>query len=73
MEPTIGRIVHYGIADVQDGVPTIVAIPAMITKVNSDGTVALTLFDVTDVGWCYSAPHSETLKEKHWMWPPRNG
>jgi hypothetical protein len=59
--PSVGHIVHIGVAPVA----------ALITRVNPDETVDLTLFlpDGTTEGQA-DVPHSETPSDTAWNWPP---
>lgn len=74
-KPSVGRIVHYGYyqpwRDVEG--EKLVAVAAIVTQVNEDGTVNLAIF-LPSGGLPTTASYvkqSETLEKDSWMWPPR--
>jgi hypothetical protein len=76
-QPSVGRVVHYTNAGDRDGqVPAAdqQIIAALITKVNDDGTVALTTFyptgqfDLPAVTFFDGAAGTEEARGK-WAWP----
>lgn len=70
--PTVGRIVHYTNLGDKDGKYPPEAQAAIITGVNSNGTVALKIFYKTGVFDMQAVPFSQKpLTRGHWNWPPR--
>lgn len=75
-KPSVGRIVHYTNLGDRDGKYPPQVIAAMVTKVNEDGSVALTTFYPTgtfnlgSVAFTESAAGSEDARGK-WTWPAR--
>lgn len=68
MKPTIGRIVHYKRAGLNQ------TWPAIITAVHSDTNIALTAWPPMGAPWMQSdVPHSPTPADECWWWPPREG
>ena len=74
MKPTIGRIVHYTNPGYRDGKYPPEVHAAIITGINSDGTVVLHVFNRT---WQYDLPsveHTEVPAGEEgalgkWAWP----
>jgi len=71
MTPTVGRIVHYTNLGDKDGKYPPETQAAIITKVYSEVTVALTIFYKTGFFLMDSVPYSEEPARGHWSWPPR--
>lgn len=64
MKPTVGRIVHFK----EEGGPY----PAIVTKVNEDGTVELTTFGPNSVYFQHAVLQDERAEIEHtWRWPPK--
>lgn len=62
MKPSVGRMVHY-----YDGV-NLTPWPAVIYRVNEDGSVDLTVL----IPGTYGANNvRENLGDTFWVWPPR--
>lgn len=65
--PSIGRIVHFN----DEGGPY----PALITKVNADGTLELTTFGSNSIYFQHCVPAASSVSEppefRTWSWPPR--
>lgn len=61
MQPTVGSSVHLGAQPVA----------ALVTEVNADGTVGLTVFPPGQPPMtAASVPYSETPADGAWSWPP---
>lgn len=71
MTPTIGRIVHYTNLGDKDGKYPPEQQAAIITGINSDGTVALKIFYKTGIFDMQSVSFSESYERGHWSWPPK--
>lgn len=73
MNPTIGRIVHYTNLGDADGKYPPETQAAIITGINSDGTVALHIFYKTgqfDLSAVKHAPDDVPTRGQ-WNWPPK--
>lgn len=71
MKPTIGRIVHYYPKNIRvNQTPKPVA--AIITNIQQDGNVGLTLFKPGEVDHRLNVQYSEDPAVlPRWCWPPR--
>lgn len=76
MTPTVNRAVHFQ-HETAELYPKPLA--AVITVVNDDGTVGLTIFmpplppnGTATIEGRLRAPFSDTPKPGHWNWPPRS-
>lgn len=72
-KPTIGRIVHYQKFGTPGGEHKAEPSPAMITKVDDDGTTCH-LFVMNPNGCYFNKTPMSLLNEPlpgHWNWPPR--
>lgn len=70
MKPTIGRVVHYQRHGSPDGTHKSEPSPAIITKVNEDGTVSLAVFNPT--GMYFQAVAKQAIADPIpgcWNWP----
>ena len=65
IRPSVGRIVHYNRS--YNDEPN----AALITGLNSDGTVALRVFDVNSSWAEPSVPYNAGRQENTWSWPER--
>lgn len=70
-KPSIGRVVHYTNLGDRDGKYPPETQAAIITGVNSDGTVALVIFYRTGIFNMASVPYSALPNRGHWNWPPK--
>jgi len=72
MKPSIGRIVHYtNLGDAAGEFPPEQQ-AAIITGVNTDGTVSLKIFYRTGIFDMQDVAFSETPERRHWSWPARS-
>ena len=70
-KPSIGRVVHYQKYGTPGGEHKPEPSPAMITKVEEDGTTCM-LFVMNPNGVYFNkTPFSAEPKPGHWNWPPR--
>ena len=70
-KPGLGRIVFYTNLGDRDGRYPPEQQAAMVTGVNDDGTVSLTIFYKTGIFMMPTVPFSEDYERGHWSWPPR--
>ncbi len=76
MQPSVGRIVHYtSLGDSEGKFPSEVQ-AALITKVNQDDTVALSVFYTTGTFHMLRVPKTDAVAGQpaargHWNWPER--
>lgn len=68
MKPSIGRIVHYQIDEVDQPAATV---PAIVNSINGDGSLNLTCFYPLNIRYERHVKQSDTPKLNHWNWPPR--
>jgi hypothetical protein len=68
MKPSVGRIVHYHIADTPQLTPKPVA--AIITEVNNETHVSLAIFAPSGVLFARAVPYDEDGKLDTWRAPP---
>lgn len=69
--PSVGRIVHYTNLGDADGEYPPEQQAAIITKVNPDGTCALTILYPTGIFMMSDVAYSRAYARRHWSWPPR--
>lgn len=70
-KPSIGRVVHYQKYGTPGGEHKPEPSPAMITKVEEDGTTCM-LFVMNPNGVYFNkTPFSVEPKPGHWNWPPK--
>ena len=70
-QPTVGRIVHYHSYGTPGGEFKPLPRAAIITQVNTDGTVGLCAVNPTGLFFHERCPFAEAPTPGHWNWPPR--
>lgn len=70
---TVGKIVHFIEPGPEDQAPaSLHPLAAIVTKINQDKTIGLSVFHPDGKVKLYGAVHaSEEYKAGHWTWPPR--
>jgi hypothetical protein len=77
--PSVGRIVHFvdreALVSAHERGVAVQPWPAVITQVNDDGTLELTVFPPEATTHATTRPHSipkgEPGEANRWSWPPR--
>lgn len=73
--PTVGRFVHLQVLDSADqsAAPVLKARTAVVSDVNADGSVELTVFPPKAAPYSASnVPGAENPTAGSWNWPPRS-
>ena len=71
MKPTVGRTVFYQSFGTPGGEYVSLPRAAIITQVNSDGSVGLCIMNPTGLFFTQRVEYSEEQKPGSWYWPPR--
>jgi hypothetical protein len=70
-KPTVGRMVHFAPPQECVGPASLTLYPAIISQVNTDGTVELATFGPNSLYFQHKVQFAAEPKPGHWFWPAR--